>query len=54
MEVCRKSDDFLPIVKMLLNHFEIEVNRQDKVIIIIRITNFIFIFFLLVWSNSIT
>jgi hypothetical protein len=29
-----ESDDYLPIVKMLLNHPKIEINQPNKVIII--------------------
>jgi hypothetical protein len=46
MAACGNGDDFLPIAKMLLNHFKIEVNQQNKVIVIIRMSIFIFILYL--------
>jgi hypothetical protein len=44
MTACWYSDDYLSIVKMLLNHFKIKVNQQDKVIVIIRMSILIILF----------
>jgi hypothetical protein len=53
MSACGRGVEYLPVVKMLLNHPKIEVNHQNKVIIIvIVIVIFLLTFlhyFILVW-----
>jgi hypothetical protein len=53
-----ESDDYLPIVKMLLNHPKIEINQPNKVIIIESLSWFLLVLILLIfciveWLDSI-
>jgi hypothetical protein len=44
MAACCENDDYLPIVKMLLNHPKIQVNEREEVIITESISWFHFVF----------
>jgi hypothetical protein len=52
MLACCHGDDYLPIVKMLINHPKIEVNQQNEVITVEKfcVSNFLSLFVFLYFS----